>query len=164
MDQQPRLPPIGLRLARTARTVTNAFERAMADAGGSASIWQVLVLVRSQQWGTQSEMAEAMGITGATLTHHLNAMEERGLVRRWRDSSNRRVQRVELTDAGSAMFDRLRDAAQKHDERLRSRLSAGETAQLAELLDKLQAGVSSSAPAGSPRGRPGASARSRAAS
>ena len=85
-------------------------------------------------------------------------------MRRWRDASNRRVQRVELTDAGIAMFDRLRDAAHKHDQRLRSRLSSGETAQLAELLDMLQAGVSSSAPAGSPRGRPGASARSRAAS
>ena len=35
----------------------------MAEAGGSASAWQVLLLVRSQQWGTQSRMAEAMGIT-----------------------------------------------------------------------------------------------------
>ncbi|HTE61962.1 MAG TPA: MarR family transcriptional regulator, partial [Solirubrobacteraceae bacterium] len=125
----------------TARTLTNAFERAMAEAGGSASVWQVLVLVRSQQWGTQSEMAEAMGITPATLTHHLNAMEEQGLVRRWRESSNRRVQRVELTDAGIAMFDQLRDAALKHDQRLRSSLTDDEIAQLAELLDKLQAGL-----------------------
>src|SRR4051812_3889108 len=111
MNQPSVLPPVGLRLARTARAVTNAFERAMAEAGGSASVWQVLVLVRSQQWGTQSEMAEAMGISAATLTHHLNAMEEQGLVRRWRESSNRCVQRVELTDAGIAMFDQLRDAA-----------------------------------------------------
>ena len=49
----------------------------MAEAGGSASAWQVLLLVRSQQWGTQSRMAEAMGITAATLTHHLNALERR---------------------------------------------------------------------------------------
>ena len=141
MNRPSVRPPIGLRLARTARTVTNAFERAMAEAGGSASVWQVLVLVRSQQWGTQSEMAEAMGITPATLTHHLNAMEEQGLVRRWRESSNRRVQRVELTDAGIAMFDQLRDAALKHDQRLRSSLTDDEITQLAELLDKLQAGL-----------------------
>jgi MarR family transcriptional regulator for hemolysin len=145
MNRPSVLPPIGLRLARTARTVTNAFERAMAEAGGSASVWQVLVLVRSQQWGTQSEMAQAMGITPATLTHHLNAMEEQGLVRRWRESTNRRVQRVELTDAGVAMFDQLRDAALKHDQRLRSSLSDDETAQLADLLDKLQAGIEPSA-------------------
>ena len=141
MKRPPVLPPIGLQLTRTARVVSQAFERAMADAGGSASVWQVLLLVRSQQWGTQSEMAEAMGISGATLTHHLNAMEEQGLVRRWRESSNRRVQRVELTDEGRALFDRLRDVARAHDERLRSNLSGEESAQLAELLERLRAGV-----------------------
>ena len=141
MNRPPVLPPIGLQLTRTARVVSQAFERAMADAGGSASVWQVLLLVRSQQWGTQSEMAEAMGISGATLTHHLNAMEEQGLVRRWRESSNRRVQRVELTDDGRALFDRLRDVARAHDERLRSNLSGEESAQLAELLERLRAGV-----------------------
>jgi MarR family transcriptional regulator for hemolysin len=135
------LPPIGLRLARTARVVTNAFERAMAETGGSAAAWQVLLLVRSEQWGTQAKMAEAMGITGATLTHHLNALEAQGLVRRWREASNRRVQRVALTAEGEALFDRLREVAVRHDERLRSNLSDEETALLAELLDKLQAGV-----------------------
>jgi MarR family transcriptional regulator, transcriptional regulator for hemolysin len=141
VKRPPVLPPLGLQLARTARVVSQAFERAMADAGGSASVWQVLVLVRSQQWGTQSEMADAMGITGATLTHHLNAMEQQGLVRRWRESSNRRVQRVELTDAGRALFERLRDVARAHDERLRSNLSGEENAQLAELLERLRAGL-----------------------
>src|SRR5215213_10091043 len=111
MPPPPLVPPIGLRLARTARVVSQAFERAMSEAGGSASTWQVLLLVRSRQWGTQSQMAEAMGITGATLTHHLNALEDKGLVRRWREKDNRRVQRVELTPAGEALFDRLRHAA-----------------------------------------------------
>src|ERR687886_2480396 len=106
MPPPPVLPPIGLRLTRTARVVTQAFERSMAAAGGSASAWQVLLLVRSEQWGTQSRMAEAMGITGATLTHHLNALEKQGLVRRWREDDNRRVQRVALTDAGEALFER----------------------------------------------------------
>ena len=138
---KPQLPPIGLRLARTARVATQAFERAMSEAGGSASTWQVLVLVRAQQWGTQSQMAAAMGISGATLTHHLNAMEAQGLVRRWREEGNRRVQQVELTDAGIAAFDRLRGVAAAHDERLRSQLTERETAQLARLLDKLEAGV-----------------------
>jgi MarR family transcriptional regulator for hemolysin len=137
--------PIGLALARTARTVSQAFERAMQDAGGSASTWQVLLLVRSRQWGTQSQMAEAMGITGATLTHHLNGLEEKALVRRWREKENRRVQRVELTPEGEAMFDRLREAAMAHDQRLRSQLSDEEAAELAGLLDKLAAGVSAPA-------------------
>src|SRR3954452_9103477 len=137
----PLLPPIGLRLARTAHAVSQAFERAMAEAGGSASAWQVLLRVRSEQWGTQSGIAKAMGVSGATVTHHLNALEAQGLVRRWREDGNRRVQRVELTDEGAALFDRLRAVAPRHDARLRSKLSDEETAQLAELLDKLQAGL-----------------------
>jgi MarR family transcriptional regulator for hemolysin len=143
MSGPPATPPIGLQLSRTARTVTNAFERAMSEAGGSASAWQVLVLVRAGQWGTQAQMAEAMGITGATLTHHLNALEDQGLVRRWREASNRRVQQVALTEAGEALFDRLRDVAVRHDERLRSTLSDREVEQLGRLLDKVRAGVES---------------------
>jgi MarR family transcriptional regulator for hemolysin len=137
----PRQQPIGLQLARTARAVSNAFDRAMAEAGGSASAWQVLLLIRSGEWGTQSHLAKAMGVTGATMTHHLNALEAQGLVRRWRDDSNRRVQQVELTAAGIALFDRLREVAQRHDARLRSKLSAKDAAQLATLLAKLDRGL-----------------------
>jgi MarR family transcriptional regulator for hemolysin len=121
--------------------VTQAFDRALADAGGSLATWQVLVLVRSRDWETQSELAAAMGVTAATLTHHLGALEAQGLVRRWREEGNRRVQRVELTEAGSALFDRLRGVARRHDERLRSRLSSSESAELAALLGKLEDGL-----------------------
>jgi len=134
-------PPLGLRLARTARTVTQAFERALADAGGSVAAWQVLLLVRSGRWGNQARMAEAMGITGATLTHHLNALEARGLVRRWREPDNRRVQRTALTPAGEELFARLREVAMRHDERLHSLLTDSEAETLTTLLDRLEVGL-----------------------
>src|ERR1044072_304075 len=118
--------PIGLELGRTARAVGAEFSRAMTEAGGSAATWQVLLLVRSQQWGNQAQMARAMGITGATLTHHLGALERQGLVRRWREEDNRREQRVALTDEGAALFERLRAAARAYDRRLRSALDPGE--------------------------------------
>src|ERR1700704_1279664 len=75
----PPSPPIGLRLTRTARAVSHTFEREMTQAGGSAATWQVLLLVRSGNWETQSKLAEQLGITGPTLTHHLNALERKGL-------------------------------------------------------------------------------------
>jgi MarR family transcriptional regulator, transcriptional regulator for hemolysin len=156
MSGRPARQPIGLALSRTARAATNAFERAMAQAGSSASTWQVLVLVRSGQWGTQASMAEAMGITGATLTHHLNAMEDQGLVRRWRETSNRRVQRVELTEAGEALFDRLRGVAVRHDQRLRTKLDDDEVRLLGDLLERLRSGLD-----GPDRDAPAASAGSR---
>jgi MarR family transcriptional regulator for hemolysin len=119
----------------------------MAEAGGSASTWQVLLLVRTQSWGTQSELAEELGLTGATVTHHLNALERKGLVRRWREDSNRRVQRVELTEEGVELFDRLRAVANRHDKLLRSQLSDDEVKQLGELLGRLAAGVQGEGPA-----------------
>jgi MarR family transcriptional regulator for hemolysin len=137
----PALPPIGLRLTRTARVVAQAFERAMAAAGGSAATWQVLLLVRTQNWGTQSAMAEAMGITPATLTHHLNGLERQGLIRRWREEDNRRNQRVELTEEGAALFERLRAVALAHDAKLRSRMTEAQTQQLEALLVRLLAGL-----------------------
>ena len=144
---RPATPPIGLQLARTARVVGQAFDRALAEAGGSASTWQVLLLVRSGQWGQQSEMAAAMGVTSATLTHHLNALERQGLVRRWREESNRRVQRVELTEEGVARFDRMREVAMRHDARLRAVLADDELATLAGLLDRLRSAVEPAVPA-----------------
>lgn len=141
MSARPVAAPIGLRLTRASRAVTQAFERAMAQAGGSVSTWQVLLLVRSQTWNTQSDLAEQLGITGATLTHHLNGLERKGLVRRWREDSNRRVQRAELTDDGIELFDRLREVARRHDRLLRSQLTDDEVEQLGALLDRLQAGA-----------------------
>jgi MarR family transcriptional regulator for hemolysin len=131
-------PPLGLHLARTARAVSAAFDRALVEAGGSAPVWQVLVLVRAGRAGTQSEMAEAMGITPATLTHHLNAMERDGLVTRRRDEHNRRIHRVELTEPGLALFERLRDVVLAYDRELRARLGEEDAAHLADLLDRLQ--------------------------
>jgi MarR family transcriptional regulator for hemolysin len=148
MSPPPARPPIGLHLARTAHAATQAFERAMADAGGSASAWQVLLIVRTQQADSQSRMAEMMGLTRATLTHHLNALERQGLVRRWREDANRRVQRVALTDAGEELFDRLRKVAMRHDQRLRGQLSDEQVAQLGDLLDRLLAGLDEPATAG----------------
>jgi MarR family transcriptional regulator, transcriptional regulator for hemolysin len=112
-----------VRLARTARVVAQAFERAMAEAGVSASTWRLLLLSAPSQWDTQARITEAMGISGATLTHHLNALEARGLVRRWREAGNRRVQRTALTRAGEAMFGRLRQVAVRYDEHLRFQLT-----------------------------------------
>src|SRR5829696_5574917 len=132
---------LGLQLTRTARVISQEFDRAMADEGGSAPVWQVLLLIRSKQWGQQSEMAAAMGVTSATLTHHLNSLERQGLVRRWREDSNRRVQRVELTEDGVARFDRMREVAMRHDARLRAVLSEDELAALGGLLDRLRAAV-----------------------
>ena len=83
----------------------------------------MLISLKSRQLASQRELAEAVGIQGATLTHHLDTMESAGLVTRRRDPANRRLHLVELTPAGDALFLRLRDAAMAFDRRLRAGLS-----------------------------------------
>src|SRR5437763_10017560 len=93
----PGGPPIGLLLAQTAKIVSRAFDDALAAAGGSTSTWLILLALKTQQIDNQRALADAIGIQGATLTHHLDNLEKQGLVRRVSDAANRRVQRVEMT-------------------------------------------------------------------
>jgi MarR family transcriptional regulator, transcriptional regulator for hemolysin len=139
---RPRAEPIGRQLARTAKVLTRAFERELALAGGSLPTWLILLSLKSRSWRTQRELAAALGIEGPTLTHHLAGLERAGLVGRARDPDNRRVQRVELTEAGDAAFHRLRRAASSFDHRLRSRLDDHDLQQLRELLAQLLSNVS----------------------
>jgi MarR family transcriptional regulator for hemolysin len=137
----PDRPPVGLHLARVARDASRAFDAALVAAGGSQPVWLVLISLKTRQLANQRELADAVGIQEATLTHHLNAMEASGLITRRRDPANRRVHLVELTPAADALFLRLRDAAMAFDEKLRSGLSAADIARFEELLAKLHDNV-----------------------
>jgi len=138
---KPARPPIGLQLSRTARSVSRAFDQALAEAGGSLPVWLVLISLKSQEPDNQRDLARAVGIREATLTHHLNAMETQALVTRRRDPANRRVHLVELTGAGEAAFLRLRDAAMAFDQRLRRGFRDDEIAGFEALLGRLAANV-----------------------
>ncbi|WP_329569967.1 MarR family winged helix-turn-helix transcriptional regulator [Kitasatospora sp. NBC_01266] len=138
----PTHPPLGLHLGRTARSVGRAFDNALAEVGGSMPAWLILISLKSHQLGNQRELADAVGIRGATLTHHLNAMEADGLVTRRRDPANRRIHQVELTEKGEAAFDAMRGAAMAFDQRLHRGLSEEETAAFERVLDKLQDNIS----------------------
>jgi MarR family transcriptional regulator, transcriptional regulator for hemolysin len=133
--------PLGLSLARAARVVSRAFDEALGDAGGSLPMWLVLLNLKIGRAANQRGLAEAVGVTEATLTHHLNAMETAGLVTRRRDPDNRRIHVVELTDAGEAAFLRLREAAIAFDRKLRRGVSGDEAAALEHVLSRLAANV-----------------------
>ncbi|GII23280.1 MarR family winged helix-turn-helix transcriptional regulator [Planosporangium mesophilum] len=142
---RPTGPPIGLALTRTAKAVSRAFDDALAAAGGSLPAWLIMISLKTRSLGNQRELAEAIGIRGATLTHHLNTMEADGLVIRRRDPANRRIHQVELTDRGETLFRQLAAAASTHDQRLRTGFSDEEIATLEQLLRRLQHNVSGEA-------------------
>jgi MarR family transcriptional regulator for hemolysin len=128
-------------LAQVARTVSRAFDAALVDSGGSLPVWLVLIALKSRQRANQRELAEAVGIQGPTLTHHLDAMEAAGLVTRRRNPQNRRDHLVELTAHGDALFFRLRDTAAEFDQRLRAGFSEGDVARVEAMLTRLRDNV-----------------------
>ena len=155
LSAPPFSVPIGLLLSQVARTVSRAFEEALAEAEAEAGpdgplpgedsktailpVWLVLLNLKIRKPANQRELAEAVCIREATLTHHLNAMDRRGLVTRTRDAANRRIHVVELTDAGEAVFGRLQQAAIAFDARLRAGYAEAELDSLRALLGRLAA-------------------------
>jgi MarR family transcriptional regulator for hemolysin len=130
--------PIGREVARTGRALNRAFAAALAEAGGTLPTWLILLELKRTARRTQLELARAVGIEGATLTRHLDGLEEVGLVRRVAHPDDRRATRVELTEAGEELFLRLRKAAGAFDRRIRAGFTEDELARLREALDRLR--------------------------
>ena len=140
---RPRETPIGLQLAHTSKLVSRAFADTLAEAGGSIPTWLIVSRLMGEEWRAQQELARAIGIEGPTLTHHLDALEEAGLVVRTRDPDDRRAVRLELTDAGRHKHAELMQAVIAFNKRLRSGLDEADVQELRRLLAKLERNVAS---------------------
>jgi MarR family transcriptional regulator, transcriptional regulator for hemolysin len=134
---RPQRIPIGLQLGLASRVVNRAFDAALEEAGGTLPVWLILLNLRIRRPDNQRELADAVGVREATLTHHLNAMDARGLITRRRDTDNRRIHVVELTDEGLALFERLQEAAVAFDARLRQGLDDSDIDTIGTLLSHL---------------------------
>jgi MarR family transcriptional regulator, transcriptional regulator for hemolysin len=133
----PSQTPVGLHLNRVARLVSRAFDSVLVEAGGSLPVWLILLNLKINPTANQRELADAVGVREATLTHHLNGMEKDGLLSRRRDPNNRRIHVVELSEAGTVLFLALRGAAMGFDNRLREGVSEAELGRLRRVLDRL---------------------------
>jgi MarR family transcriptional regulator for hemolysin len=141
MSPRPPGQPIGVRVSATAKLLDRAFDDALAAVGGSRPQWLILMALKNHPGANQRELAEVVGIRGATLTHHLNALEDGGLLSRRRDPANRRVHVVELSAAGEAAFTRMLGTVVDFDRRLRTGLTRTQITQLDQLLAQLEANV-----------------------
>jgi MarR family transcriptional regulator for hemolysin len=103
----------------------------------------VLLALDGNEHRTQGDLAAAVGVRQPTLTHHLDTMQRAGFVTRARDAGDRRSQQVLVTDAGRALFLRLRRAAGAFDGRVRAGLEDDDIATtrlvLAQLVENAQA-------------------------
>jgi MarR family transcriptional regulator for hemolysin len=134
---RPAEVPVELLVSSAAKVLSREFDAALAAVGGSRPTWLVLLSLKTAGHRTQGELAEAIGIRQPTLSHHLDALEREGLVRRERSADNRRVQIVTVTESGEGLFLRLRRAAASFDGRLRAGLGEDDVSELRRLLGQL---------------------------
>ena len=118
--------PVAVAMWQSVHRVMRAFDAQLSEQGASWQVWHILLALHQGTPATQRELAHAVGIREATLTHHLRGMEDKGLIVRSRQETNRRVQRIEVTADGEALFRRLKSAAIEFDRALRAAIGDGE--------------------------------------
>jgi MarR family transcriptional regulator for hemolysin len=145
--------PLGRQLVFTAKAVREAFEHVLGEAGGSLGDWVVLSALSDVGIVNQSVLATHVRLEGATITHHVDRLEKAGLVRRQGDPADRRVRRLELTDAGAALHARLLDAAHEFERSVFSGIKRGDMETCRQVLGRIGANLSARA-SGAARGTP----------
>ena len=146
--------PLPRQLVFLGKAMREAFEAAMADAGGSLATWIVLSAVNSEVgFINQSVLASRVRLEGATITHHVDRLEELGLVKRRPDPHDRRVRHVELTPAGKKLHAKLMTAAKEFEARALDGLTAKDCAQLRTALDRVRENLTSGRTSAAQRGR-----------
>ena len=109
----------------------------MALRGGSLQQWLVLRILAEEPQVSQRELAERLLVSAPTVTHHIDRLEASGLLRRARDTSDRRVVRVDLTPAGAQRRAELEAVADATDAEVRSLLGPADAETLHRLLTTL---------------------------
>lgn len=131
------------RFARSYRSLSAAFMRQIDIPRTQAIVLHRLFI---QEGLTQSELAQLLGVQGATVTGILQRMEEAGFISRHRDPDDNRLVRICLTDLGREKERLITQQTDKLEKAIFSAFEADERAQLrrylARALDNISAASS----------------------
>ena len=118
----PNINELGLVLFGTARAWRTRLDQRLRPLGLSQGKWRTLIhLSQGGNKLTQKEIAERMGIEGATLAGLLDRLQEDGWVERRGSAADRRCKTVHLQRRSKAVLDKIFNTA--HD--LRSEFIEG---------------------------------------
>lgn len=99
---------IGYIINRTAKAFVKALESQLRkNVGVTAGQWKVLVMLVDQNGLTQKEIADRLGLDGATIIPIIDKMEKDKLVIRKVDPDDRRNNRIYRTVRADALWDKM---------------------------------------------------------
>jgi MarR family transcriptional regulator for hemolysin len=128
---------LGRQLYLTHKQAHDQLDGHLSAMGGSISEWVVLKILAEEPGLPHHQLAARMELSRPTLSHHLDRMEADGYLTRTRDTSDRRVVRVDLTAEGKQHLVELNTVVDAFDHQLRGLLPAREVETLQRLLTKL---------------------------
>lgn len=99
--------------------------------------WRILTNLQKQGDVSQRELAELVMMKPGSLTEALEHLEDEGLVVRKRDSQDRRIVRVSITDQGRRAQRKMNDHARRFESNLFACLNDTDRLQLMQILNKL---------------------------
>src|ERR1700704_6899908 len=96
----------------TARSWRQAVDRRLKYLGVSQASWMTIAIAaKARSPLSQSELADKLGVEGATMVAMIDRLVKAGLVLREPSTTDRRVNRVVLTQAGNLIYDKVRAEA-----------------------------------------------------
>ncbi|MGE5477178.1 MAG: MarR family winged helix-turn-helix transcriptional regulator [Bacteroidales bacterium] len=136
MQRTPR-QIFGYRLGVLARHWRQQVDNAVKVLDLTEATWRPLLHLGHLGDGIrQKDLAQSLGIEGSTLVRLLDALEERGLLRR-EDGHDRRCKLISLTPEGRALMLRTREIVTRLEEDMLGGLDDAEMATLIRLLDRV---------------------------
>src|ERR1700676_3717676 len=100
-------------LFNTSKACRQALDRRLKFLGVSQASWMTIsVAAKAREPLSQSELAHGLGVEGATMVAMVDRLVKAGLVMREPSTTDRRVKRVALTQAGNLLQDKARAEAQ----------------------------------------------------
>src|SRR5580704_19635423 len=125
-------------LHSTSRSWRQAVDRKLKYLGCSQASWTTIAIAaKARSPLSQSELAERLGVEGATMVAMVDRLVKAGLVAREASSTDRRIKHVVLTDAGNQMYDAVKAEASSLRKELLANIDPKKLAMATELLELL---------------------------
>jgi MarR family transcriptional regulator for hemolysin len=127
-------------LHNSARSWRLALDRRLKHLGVSQASWlTIAVIARASAALSQSEIAEKLGVEGATMVAMIDRLVKAGLVTRVPSMTDRRVKQVALTENGTLLYDSVKAEADTFRRELLAKIDPARLNSATELLERLQA-------------------------
>lgn len=128
---------IGLLMGRSSMVKDRILDAHLEPDGVTAAQFKVLIIVQQFDVDTPAELCRYLSLDSGSMTRMLDRLEQKGLIKRRRSEADRRQIRLELTDAGQRLADRLPHIGADAMNQLVGVLEPAELADLERILMKV---------------------------